>query len=95
MGGAGREHRRPIGAQAGGIGGILLVGTFHDDAVFQAYGRSDVEFGVRSIGGFLGFDGCGHQRLVLRVHLRSGGIFLIDDVQSYRVHCLWSLSFRG
>ena len=39
-----RKHCGTLGAETGGISGIFLIGAFHDCAVIETYGSSDIEF---------------------------------------------------
>ena len=39
-----RKHCGTLGAEAGGISGIFLIGAFHDCAVIETHGSSNIEF---------------------------------------------------
>ena len=78
--GRGGEDGCALGAEAGGVGGVLLVGTAHNTAVFQSQGRTHVEVRIGRIGTVGGFDGGLHQLAVGSGKLLDGVIFLIVNV---------------
>jgi len=86
--GSGGKHRRTLGADAGRIGGILLIGTAYDLSVGHPHGRPYVKVGIGRIGVAHRPDRLPRQFAVFRIQLIQGVVLLKTAPDFFFSHTL-------